>query len=151
MHIISLFLFKDFFILVVSFTSYLNILYWRRQWQPTPVFLPGESQGQGAWRAAICGVTQSWKLLKQLNSSSSSSKYSLYYSLVNLFIESIFPRFPSFILCIFNFLTTVIWTSYYYTTFISRWSKIYITSIFSILWLNNNSKICKIFILIFPS
>ena len=20
---------------------------WRRQWQPTPVFLPGESQGQG--------------------------------------------------------------------------------------------------------
>ena len=149
MHIISLFLFKDFFILVVSFTSYLNILYWRRQWQPTPEFLPGESQGQGAWWAAICGVTQSWTQLKQL--SSSSSKYSLYYSLVNLFIESIFPRLPSFILCIFNFLTTVIWTSYYYTTFISRWSKIYITSIFSILWLNNNSKICKIFILIFLS
>ena len=21
--------------------------HWRRQWQPTPVFLPGESQGQG--------------------------------------------------------------------------------------------------------
>ena len=21
---------------------------WRRQWQPTPVFLPGESQGQGS-------------------------------------------------------------------------------------------------------
>ena len=23
-------------------------LYWRRQWQPTPVFLPGESQGGGS-------------------------------------------------------------------------------------------------------
>ena len=23
-------------------------LYWRRKWQPTPVFLPGESQGQGS-------------------------------------------------------------------------------------------------------
>ena len=22
--------------------------FWRRQWQPTPVFLPGESQGQGS-------------------------------------------------------------------------------------------------------
>ena len=25
-----------------------NILLWRRQWHPTPVFLPGESQGQGS-------------------------------------------------------------------------------------------------------
>ena len=24
---------------------------WRREWQPTPVFLPGESHEQGAWRA----------------------------------------------------------------------------------------------------
>ena len=26
--------------------SHLACVYWRRQWQPTPVFLPGESQGQ---------------------------------------------------------------------------------------------------------
>ena len=25
-----------------------NAGYWRRKWQPTPVFLPGESQGQGS-------------------------------------------------------------------------------------------------------
>ena len=25
-----------------------NISIWRRKWQPTPVFLPGESQGQGS-------------------------------------------------------------------------------------------------------
>ena len=23
-------------------------IYWRRKWQPTPVFLPGESQGRGS-------------------------------------------------------------------------------------------------------
>ena len=32
---------------------------WRRKWQPTPVFLLRESQGRGAWWAAVCGVAQS--------------------------------------------------------------------------------------------
>ena len=27
--------------------SLFTFMHWRRQWQPTPVFLPGESQGQG--------------------------------------------------------------------------------------------------------
>ena len=26
----------------------LTVPYWRRKWQPTPVFLPGESQGRGS-------------------------------------------------------------------------------------------------------
>ena len=26
--------------------SIFTFIYWRRKWQPTPVFLPGESQGQ---------------------------------------------------------------------------------------------------------
>ena len=43
-----------------------------RKWQPTPVFLPGESQGQGilvgCW---LDGVAQSRTLLKWLSSSSS--------------------------------------------------------------------------------
>ena len=46
---------------------------WRRKWQPTPVFLPGESLGWGAWWAAVYGVTQSRTRLKRLSSSSSSS------------------------------------------------------------------------------
>ena len=29
--------------------SLLTFMHWRRKWQPTPVFLPGESQGWGAW------------------------------------------------------------------------------------------------------
>ena len=43
--------------------------YWRRKWQRTPVFLPGESQGRGARWAAVYGVTQSRTRLKQLSSS----------------------------------------------------------------------------------
>ena len=44
-------------------------MHWRRKWQPTPVFLPGESQGRGAWWAAIYGVAQSQTRLKRLSSS----------------------------------------------------------------------------------
>ena len=42
-------------------------MHWRRKWQPKP----GESQGRGAWWAAICGVAQSRTQLKRLSSSSS--------------------------------------------------------------------------------
>ena len=28
--------------------SLVTFMHWRRQWQPTPVFLPGESQGRGS-------------------------------------------------------------------------------------------------------
>ena len=53
--------------------SLFTFMHWRRKWQPTPVFLPGESQGRG-W-AAVYGVTQSPTWLKRLSSSSSYSKY----------------------------------------------------------------------------
>ena len=52
--------------------SILTFVHCRRKWQPTPVFLPGESQGRGAWWAAIYGIAQSRTRLKQLSSSSSS-------------------------------------------------------------------------------
>ena len=48
-------------------------MHWRRKRQPTPVFLPGESQGREAWWAAIYGVAQSRTRLKRLSSSSSGS------------------------------------------------------------------------------
>ena len=54
--------------------SLFTFMHWRRKWQPTPVFLPGESQGLGAWWAAICGVAQSRTWLKWLSSSSSNTK-----------------------------------------------------------------------------
>ena len=31
-----------------DFLSLFTFMHWRRQWQPTPVFLPGESQGWGS-------------------------------------------------------------------------------------------------------
>ena len=31
-----------------DFTSFFTFMLWRRKWQPTPVFLPGESQGRGS-------------------------------------------------------------------------------------------------------
>ena len=37
--------------------SWVRNVPWRRKWQPTPVFLPGESRDRGAWRAAVHGVT----------------------------------------------------------------------------------------------
>ena len=49
-------------------------LHWRRKWQPTPLFLPGESQGWGAWWAAVYAGAQSRTRLKRLSSSSSSSR-----------------------------------------------------------------------------
>ena len=35
-----------------------TFMHWRRKWQPTPVFLPGEFQGQGSLKAAVHGVTE---------------------------------------------------------------------------------------------
>ena len=40
--------------------SLFTFMHWRRKWQPTPVFLPGESQGRGSlmgWR--LWGCTES--------------------------------------------------------------------------------------------
>ena len=37
---------------------------WRRAWQPTPVFLYGESHGQ---KAVVHRTTKSWTQLKQLS------------------------------------------------------------------------------------
>ena len=46
--------------------SLFTFMHWRRKWQPTPVFLPGEFQGRGAWWAAVCGVAYSRTRLKWL-------------------------------------------------------------------------------------
>ena len=44
----------------------------RRKWQPTPVVLPGESQGQGSLMGCRLWVAQSRTRLKRLSSSNSS-------------------------------------------------------------------------------
>ena len=42
-----------------GFDPWVGKIPWRRAWQRTPVFLPGESLDRGAWQATIHGVTQS--------------------------------------------------------------------------------------------
>ena len=49
--------------------SLFTFTHWRRQWQPTPVFLPGESQGQWGLVGCVYGVAQSQTRLKRLSSS----------------------------------------------------------------------------------
>src|SRR5574337_1256279 len=37
-----------------------TFMHWRRKWQPTPEFLPGESQGRGSLvGCCLCGHTES--------------------------------------------------------------------------------------------
>ena len=48
---------------------FFTFMHWRRKWQPTPVFLPRESHGQGSLVAAVYGVAQSRTRLKRLSSS----------------------------------------------------------------------------------
>ena len=50
--------------------SLFTFIHWTRKWQPTPVFLPGESQGQGSLMGCVYGVAQSRIRLKRLSSSS---------------------------------------------------------------------------------
>ena len=72
--------------------SLFTFMHWRRRWQPTPVFLPGESQGRGAWWAAIYGVTQSWTRLKRLSNSNSKKKNTLSRLIISLKVPS--PNSP---------------------------------------------------------
>ena len=43
--------------------------HWRRKWQSTPVFLPGESEGWDSLVGAIYRLAQSWTQLNRLSSS----------------------------------------------------------------------------------
>ena len=52
----------------VTSLSLFTFMHWRRKWQPTPMFLPGESQGQGSLVGWLW--TQSQTRLNRLSSSS---------------------------------------------------------------------------------
>jgi len=53
--------------------SFFTFMHWRRQWQPTPVFLPGESQGRGSlvgcclWGRTKSDTTEATKQQQQCN------------------------------------------------------------------------------------
>ena len=73
--------------------SLFTFMHWRRKWQPTPVFLPGESQDGGAWWAAIYGVTQSQTRLKQLNNSiQNNTLYKKYSDMITFLFVTLMWR-----------------------------------------------------------
>ena len=58
----------------VTSLSHFTFIRWRKKWQPTPVFLPGESQGVGSLVGCrLWGRTESDTRLKSLSSSSSNN------------------------------------------------------------------------------
>ena len=64
--------------------SLFTFMHWRRKWQSTPEFLPGESQGWGSLVGFRLWVAQSRTRLKRLSSSSSSSSELHLYALEKL-------------------------------------------------------------------
>ena len=61
--------------------SLFTFIYWRRKWQPTPVFLPGESQGQQSLvgcRLWGCTESDTTEATYQQQQQSSSWGYSLF-------------------------------------------------------------------------
>ena len=79
--------------------SLFTFLHWRRKWQPTPVFLPGESQGRGSlvscrpWGHTESSMGSHRVGLKWRSSSSSSSSFLLFISMLPC-IYSIFVFNP---------------------------------------------------------
>ena len=68
---------------------------WRRKWQPTAVFLPGESMDRGAWWAAVHGVAKSltdWARAAQQDRRGSFHQTSQLYSLVHHCLFRLNPR-----------------------------------------------------------
>ena len=57
-----------------GFDSWTGEIPWRRAWQPTPVFLPGESHGQRSLVGWVHRVTKSQTQLKQLGMQPQRSK-----------------------------------------------------------------------------
>ena len=41
-----------------GFDPWVGKIPWKRKWQPTPVFLPGDLMDRGAWRATVHGITR---------------------------------------------------------------------------------------------
>ena len=59
--------------------SLFTFMHWRRKSQPTPIFLPGESQGRGSLVGCCLWGRTSWTRLKLLSSSSICMHTNIYW------------------------------------------------------------------------
>ena len=76
--------------------SLFTFMHWRRKWQPTPVFLPGESQGWGSLVGCLLWVSQSWTQLKWLSSSSYIEPISFVSQLFLSWLSYSYKLLPNF-------------------------------------------------------
>ena len=83
-------------------TSLSLFTYWRRKWQPTPVFLPGESQGQGRlvgchlWGRTESDTTEATQQQQQQQSQGAKENTgSLYYLRRSLTLVYVFNSYVS--------------------------------------------------------
>ena len=106
-----------------------TFMHWRRKWQLTPVFLPGESQGWGSLVGCRLGVTQSWTWLKWL---SSTLCFVLLLNTILILLKGWYLKFKYdskvtweikhlSIVCLCCFITTK--TKYYLYYFGNKWQK----------------------------
>ena len=75
---------------------------WRREWLPTPVFLPGKLQEQRSWRATVYGVAKSAIQLSNFHFHFLLYQHSLACSLALQFLPL---SSPGFLLCGFFLLS----------------------------------------------
>ena len=66
-----------------NFTFTFPFMHWRRKWQPTPVFLPGEAQGWGS----LVGC-RLWGRTESDTTEVTSQQYSIVYMYQNILIHS---------------------------------------------------------------
>ena len=61
----------------LKFDPWVGKIAWRRSWQPTPVFLPGDPMDRGAWWAIVHGVVKSQARLSNCTSTTYYIRYNL--------------------------------------------------------------------------
>ena len=99
----------------VTSLSLFTFMHWRRKWQPTPVFLPWESQGWGSLVGCRLRVAQGWTRLKWLSSSMYMSMYEpihIYFQAISL-IQNWITR------CTIQ--TSIYWKVFFPIHCLSRW------------------------------
>ena len=69
------------------FSPWVRKIPWRRAWQPTPVFLPGESHGQRSLVGPVHEVVESRTRLNQLSRHEVISTESLFSKISNILIR----------------------------------------------------------------
>ena len=85
----------------VTSLSFFTFMHWRRKWQPTPVFLPGESQGQGS--LVGCHLRDHTESDSTEGLSSSSSSMKLFQEKISIIF---FLKNKQFVLAFSNFKIT---------------------------------------------